>query len=237
LPKLSDVLSRLIDTLAAVWPAAGSCSHDSVRRAALALVEECGRASSLAHTEVLPAYIPVTANADEGGIKALLDGKKIDKLRLLKLLERSLDEKVSLDSDPNYLLEPGAGITSLLQKKLDAGGFFAVSLNSAEDLRNKADYLGIKWTKQHGRTTGLQRYSHIRSLVLRDCASAFETAKSEKGPFGTKMLNELRARLAQRQSDGSQLYRCSTEHLEGFAYSLTSECKVQWSSDRPWEDE
>jgi hypothetical protein len=35
------------------------------------------------------------------------------------------------------------GSTDLLYKKLDAGGFSAVSRNSAEDLRDKADYLGI----------------------------------------------------------------------------------------------
>jgi len=237
LPKLTDVLSRLIDTLAAVWPAAATCSHDSVMRAALALVEECGRASSLAHEETLPAYIPATTDADDESLIALLNGKKIDKVRLLDVLERGLDETALLDSDPYDLLEPGVGIASLLLKKLNAGGFSEVSLNSAEDLRNKADYLGIKWTKQHGRTSGLQRYGHVRTLVLSDCARAFEASKSKEGLFGINMLDELHARFALRRGDGSQLYGCRAEHLEGFAYSLTSECKVQWSIDRPWEDE
>jgi hypothetical protein len=51
------------------------------------------------------------------------------------------------------------------------------------------------------------------------------------------MLAELRSKFQQRRSQSNQLYECSNEHLEGFAYSLTSECKVQWSIDRPWEDE
>jgi hypothetical protein len=93
------------------------------------------------------------------------------------------------------------------------------------------------WTKKHGRDSGLQRYGHIRSLVLSDAATAFETTKGEAKPFGFEMLRDLRDRIRSRRVDGSQLYECSNEHLEGFAYSLTSECKVQWSLDRPWEDE
>jgi len=49
------------------------------------------------------------------------------------------------------------------------------------------------------------------------------------------MLDELRAKFKQRRQEGNQLFDCSNEHLEGFAYILTSECEVDWSLDRPWE--
>jgi len=83
----------------------------------------------------------------------------------------------------------------------------------------------------------LQQYSHIRSLVLSDSARAFELAKDRGPAFGLSMLDELRQRLRDRRQAGAQLYECSDEHLEGVAYALTSECTVQWSKDRPWEDE
>ena len=112
-----------------------------------------------------------------------------------------------------------------------------MSRNSALDLRDKADYLGLVWVKKHGRESGLQRYGHIRSVVLSDSATAFEKTKADAGPFGIKMLGEFRKQIKKRRAEASELYDCSNEHLEGFAYSLTSECKVQWSVDRPWEED
>ena len=159
----------------------------------------------------------------------------MNKARLLTVLDQGVDATEPLYSDPRDITEPGAGEISLLRLKLSAGGFSAVSLNAAEDLRSKADYLGVSWTKKH--PEGLQRYSHVRSLVLRDAADAFESAKSGQEPFGLHMLSELRARFARRRTVGPQLYGCSDEHLEGLAYSLTSQCKVYWSPARPWEEQ
>jgi len=62
---------------------------------------------------------------------------------MLRVLDHGLNELATLDSEPGLLIDPGIGNSDLLQKKLDAGGFSAVSRNSAEDLRDKADYLGL----------------------------------------------------------------------------------------------
>jgi hypothetical protein len=169
-------------------------------------------------------------------LAARLAGKRITRAGVLAVLSEGLNEMAPLDGALEACVEPGTGTTALLLRKLDAGGFSAVSRNSAEDLRDKADYLGIVWTNKHGRSLGLQRYGHIRSLVLSDASRAFEATRTGGEPFGVQMLSELRCRFQQRRQDGSQLYDCSNEHLEGFAYSLTSECKVQWSLNRPWED-
>jgi hypothetical protein len=237
LPKLSDIEVRLVETLTGVWEYAADCSYASVKRAALGLIWECARASSLAHQDVLPGYLPATVDPIGMEIAERIAGKRINRSRLLDILDRGLNGTAPLDSAPETITEPGAGSKDLLLKKLDAGGFSVVSRNSAMDLRDKADYLGIKWTKRYGRESGLQRYGHVRSLVLSDAARAFESAKNERHPFGIQMLSELRSRFQQRRTDGSPLYECSNEHLEGFAYSLTSQCEVAWSLDRPWEVE
>jgi hypothetical protein len=57
LPKLRDSFMRLIQTLTGCWSEAGDCSHDSVARAAHALVEECAGASALDHEQLLPSYV------------------------------------------------------------------------------------------------------------------------------------------------------------------------------------
>lgn len=237
LPKLTDVEPRLVTTLTGVWVRAADCSYTSVMRAARYLTSECERASSLAHQDVLPAYLPATVNPDETELTARLAAKRVDQARLLAILDYSLNETDPLYGAPEVCVEPGTGTTDLLLKKLDSGGFSAVSRNSALDLRDKADYLGTVWINKHGREVGLQRYGHVRSLVLHDSATAFEITKNEEHLFGVAMLFELRSWFQQRRTDGSQLYECSNEHLEGFAYSLTSQCSVQWSFDRPWEAE
>lgn len=237
LPKLPDAMTRLVQALTDVWSRAEECPFSSVTRAARALVHECQEASSLAHEDVLPAYLYATADPVNHELSARLTGKRIDRDRMLRVLDQGLNELATLDGEPDLLVDPGIGNSDLLQKKLDAGGFSAVSRNSAEDLRDKADYLGLVWTKKHGRTAGLQRYAHVRSLVLSDAAGAFEHSKREDAKFGVEMLSDLRQRFKQRRQEGSQLYDSSDEHLEGFAYALTSECKVLWSTDRPWENE
>ncbi len=237
LPKLADIVIRLVDTLTLVWTRSVECSYTTVVRAAHRLIEECSRASTLAHQGVLPAYLSATLNPMGTELSARLEGKRVDKSRVLEFLDAGLNETATLADDPEMCIEPGSGATALLHRKLDVGGFSAVSRNSAEDLRNKSDYLGIVWTKKHGRTIGLQRYGHVRSLVLSDAGRAFESTKNAEQQFGLRMLSKLRSRFQQRRNETNQLYDCSDEHLEGFAYSLTSECKVHWSLERPWETE
>lgn len=237
LPKLADITTRLVQTLTDIWTRAADCPFSSVMRAARALVHECQEASSLAHKDVLPAYLSATADPVNIELSARLTGKRMDQGRILRILDQGLDDLATLEGDPHSLIDLGAGNSDLLQKKLDAAGFSAVSRNSAEDLRDKADYLGLVWTKKQGRNAGLQRYAHVRSLVLSDAARAFENSEREDEKFGIQMLSDLRERFRKRRQERSQLYDCTDEHLEGFAYALTSECKIVWSSDRPWENE
>lgn len=176
LPKLRDAVMRLIDAISQCWAPAADCSHDAVKRAAQALIEECGRASSLGHEQLLPAYV-IAAADDEADMAARIDGKRMTLARVQSILEHGRDSAATLAGDPTLCVEPGEGSTELLHKKLDAGGFSAVSRNSAEDLRDKADYLGIGWTKRYGRDKGLQRYDHVRSLVLSDAGRAFDATQ------------------------------------------------------------
>ena len=234
LPKLRDALMRLIDALAQCWAPAGDCSHEAVRRAAQALIDQCGRASSLDHQQVLPAYVIATVNPDEQ-IAARIDGKRITLERVQAVLEAGRNSTAPLEGDPTQCISPGDGSSDLLHQKLDAGGFSAVSRNSAEDLRDKADYLGIKWIKQHGDSVGLVMYNHVRSLVLSDAGRAFDATQTEADCFGPAMREDLRCRFRERRVAGYQLYDCTDDHLEGIAFSLTAQCKVVWSHARPWE--
>lgn len=236
LPKLRDALMRLMDTLACCWTPAADCSHDAVRRAAQALIDECGRASSLDHEQLLPAYFIATVD-EHANLTARINGKRMTLARVQHILEHGRDCCATLAGDPALCVEPGGGSTELLRKKLDAGGFSMVSHNSAEDLRDKADYLGIAWINKYGRDKGLKRYDHIRSLVLSDAGRAFEATKTDTDGFGPAMREDLRRRFRERRVVGDQLFDCTDDHLEGIAFSLTAQCKITWSRVRPWESQ
>ena len=60
-------------------------------------------------------------------------------------------------------------------------------------------------------------------------------AKDEDTQFGLAMVEALRDRFQLRRASTDKLYDCTDEHMEGMAYSLTAQCEVQWSVDRPWE--
>lgn len=234
LPKLRDAFMRLIDSIVACWPPASERSHALVKKAAQALIDECTRASSLDHEQILPAYMVVAA-AHDAKIAARINGKRINLARVLSVLEQGCDSAATLTGDLELSVEPGDGSTELLQKKLDAGGFSIVSRISGEDLRDKADYLAIAWTKKYGQEDGLRRYDHILSTVQSDAGRAFDATQTKADGFGPEMREDLRLRFSDRRAAGYQLYDCTDEHLEGFAFSLTAQCKIVWSHARPWE--
>ncbi|MFC7367458.1 dsDNA nuclease domain-containing protein [Vreelandella zhaodongensis] len=236
LPKLRDALMRLIDTITQCWPTAKELSHDTVVRSAQELVNECTKASSLDHLQLLPAYMAENGN-DEDDIASVINGKRMTLSRIQNVLESGRNSYSELIGDPSKIVQPYSGSTELLHKKLDTGGFSIVTRNSADDLRDKADYLGIAWTKKHGENKGLDQYNHVLSLVLNDAGKAFDAKKNKSDDFGPAMRDELVRLLKDRRADNCQLYDATIDHLEGMAFSLTAQCKIAWSNSRPWESE
>ena len=233
LPKLRDATIRLIDMLTDCWEDAAECSHEVIRRVARALIDECARASALDHRQLLPAYVPALSPASND--PATIDGKRMTLERVERVLQSGMTATASLTGLSELRPTPGQGRGDLLLAKLDAGGFSIVSCNSAEDLRNKADYLAISSLKRFGHDEGLRRYEHVRSLVLSDASRAYEKTADQHSSFGPAMREALRRRFQDRRLRSEQLHGYLDEHLEGIAYSLTAQCVVQWSVDQPWQ--
>lgn len=236
-PKFRDATMRLINTIALVWDRAKGVSYEGIKRAASHLIDACFRASSLASQDLLPAYLPISSSGVEREIQERIAGKTFNKQRVYDVLLQGLDETIPLSCDPMDLEDIRTGSKELLRKKLTAGGFSAISTIYAEDLRDTADYAGACLIQKYGRERGLQKYHELRLKVQGDAARAYEQEKKDEDPFGLDMLSSLRDNLKNRASSREQLYGCSVEHLEGLAYSLTSQCKVIWSINRPWEVE
>jgi hypothetical protein len=236
-PKLRDASLRLIETIVSVWDKANGVSYDGIKRASSNLIDACFRASSLASQDLLPAYLPISSIGVKKEIKERITGKLFNKQRVYDILLQGLDETIPLSCDPMFLEDIRTDNTELLRKKLSAGGFSAVSTIYAEDLRDTADYAGMRLIQKYGYKHGLEKYHELRLKVQGDAAKQFEKNKKDNELFGLNMLLSLRDNIKNRFASGEQFYGFSIEHLEGLAYSLTSQCKIMWSIDRPWEVE
>ena len=230
LPKFGNIKQDLRDAIHEAFPGAADATIPLLRQAADALIAECQRAASLDHAQCLPPYFGVTIDADDALVRERIDGKRLTCDRIHAVLNGVLVQPT--------LLNPGGGDgpkmapegKTRMEKKLTAGGLSAVSVNAAKDLQAAAVTQALEWQAKFGSDPGLKRYKHISTLVLRDCADAHEAAKTNAPSFGPEMLRELRTRFqARRTTGGATLFECLDEHLEGFAYELTTACKVWWS--------
>lgn len=238
LPKLDHIKQQLVNTLVESWPGATEAAMALLVRAADAIIAECQRASSLDHAQTLPQYLVAAPNPVEAALQARITGKRFDRQRVEGVLRAALVAPALLAGPAANGTPPPAGSRSRLERKLAAGGFSPVSINSAQDLRDKADYQSLEWIGRLGDREGLRRRDHIRSVVLRDCAEVFEASKADVAPFGVAMRNALTERLRRRREQGgAPLFDCLDEHLEGYAYGLTSECQVWWSHHFPIEEQ
>lgn len=230
LPKIDHIKQELVNTLAASWDDAANVALPALQQAANALVSECQRASSLDHAQTLPRYITANSTIDSASVREAIQGKRLSAERVQRSLNSSLTSASMLASGTPPRPEIGIAGRTKLDIKLEAGGFSAVSINAAKDLRDKAEFHSLEWMHQFGEREGLRRHDHVRSIALRDAADAFEQSKSTALPFGIAMRDALKAHFQKRRRESTTpLFECLDEHLEGHVYSLTKECKVWWS--------
>lgn len=234
LPKLDDIKQELRETVCSSYPPAQAIVPATLRKLADDLVSETRRAASLDHRDILPGYFAALLNAAEQGVAATIAGKRMDKNRVLGIMNQCLQSKSLLISTTSPAAPVPARKHTRLEKKLEAGGLSAVSINAAKDLQAAALHKFLEWREALGEDEALKRYSHIKTAALTDCASAYEAAASTQPPFGRIMLRELKGQIDRRRRSGdTPFFDCLNEHLEGCAYELTNECKVWWSEPFP----
>jgi len=231
LPKIGDCTIGLCEALAAAHIAAGAATRAALKQAAQELTDEIRRAASHSHRDALPAWLRALPDADNTEAQACRMAKHFTLERLYQVVNAALG--------PTALLQPGGKTAdysptegrSILAQKLEAGGLSATTVNMAADFASSALTRFIEWQSIFGDDQAVARYKHVKTLVLKDCADAHETAKNGTACFGDKMQAELRGKLRQRIANGpAAVFDCREEHLEGVAYELTKECKVWWSN-------
>lgn len=230
LPKLNDSRKVLRESIIRAYPPAQDAVFSVLEKVASQLIAAVRAASSLEHLDSLPAYLCLLNDAEAVEGRRRIEAKLFGPERIRKVLQESLSTSSLLGGVIPDVAVPAGEARNRLEKKLEAGGLSVVSINLATDLSASALHRFLEWRERFGEKEALRRYHHLKTLVLKDCASAHEDTKNDQELFGRKMLESLRARLTTRVQAGSAaVFDCREEHLEGCAYELTGACKVWWS--------
>jgi hypothetical protein len=229
-PKLDDILYELCDALRLSCVEGADASYGTLAAAADAVTAEVARAASLRHSQSIPLYLSLRWDAADAEMKLLIGGKRLTRERMEAVLKTAFGTRELLSpADPTAPRALPAGETRL-RKKLDAGGLSAMTVDVARDCFSAAFKQQREWAAKYGEKKALERYHHISTIMRAEAAQAYEETVNDVGLFGREMLRALRERLRlRRQNGGAELLGCVDEHLLGYAFMLTDDCKVWWS--------
>lgn len=235
-PKFASIAAVLSDSIRRAYEPASDSTPRQLEQLASALEHSIRDACSLKCKTQYPAYMDGAADAVKKRDAELIESKRFTKARLAQILqEAGVGQELLHPTDATG--RSPATLGTKMTKKLNLGGLSQTSINLAVDLATSANNLLLKWNARLGTDLAKDRYAHIKTLVLKDCASAAEEARVAGDPYGPEMLELLREKLRNRlQGDSKAVFALSEDLLEGCAYELTEQCRVWWSERRQLEE-
>jgi hypothetical protein len=193
------------------------------------LILLCFNAASKNGEDLAESFL-LGKNVEKEVFSAVLEGKRITLSKVQKIIDETRRGNVS-----HFLKdEKSIGIkisgSSVLEKKLDAGGIDNANINLIKDLKYSFEAFTAQWVHQLEQKEAVERFNQLQLIVHSECQEIFDTCKTDEELFGEDMLQKVRARLRDRiQNDGHLFPDCSYEHLVGMAAVLTEDCRVWWS--------
>lgn len=229
LPHFDGMEDRLLRHLAR-QPNLRHLTHFALASIAEALVDLMLRAASKAREPHLKDYCALLRDPQDAATRAVIEGKRVDRTRLVSLFRQHSTAEALLRSRSPVLLQQLPRGMARLERKMAAGQVPVENIELLKDQKYATEYLLAEWLGRHGEARATQQYEHVEMIVKNECREAYDAARPGGEPFGQKMLAEVRRRVRQRyDQDHTRLFDCSYEHLLGLTGILTEECKVWWS--------
>lgn len=229
LPKFDEIELSLIREIARL-PGMEEYGYDVLQQAAKSLIDAMTQAASLVYDCSIKYYLALLDDPEHGKQNAIIDGKRISKEIVQCTLHKSATSVALLRAyDPVPLSALPRGMRKM-ELKMAAGRIPVSDIHLAMDHKFSTEYLLDQWLHKYGENEANKRYEHLRMIVQTECQEAYDSTKNDDGPFGEKMMAEVRHRLRKRHSqDKNSLFRCNYEHLSGFSGILTEDCTLWWS--------
>lgn len=188
------------------------------------------KASSLSEESNLVDNYLNNKPAQENSTKQILKGKKIDKSRLLEIINKEKESPISLflkDSKGIGLIPKSDNIVEI---KMDAGKISSESIALMKDLKYSAEEYMAGLIYKVGADEADERYNQVRLIVNNECQEVYDELSQGENEFGIAMLTEVRKRLGtMAKEDKDAVFDSRKEHLLGMSAVLTEECLLWWS--------
>ena len=194
------------------------------------LIQKHFNASSLLNKhQVTESFLSSTTPKD-GEIKRILDSKVIRPDDIWGIINKFLEEPISLFLKDCPDLNSFPIGTKKLELKMDAGGISYDNIKLQKDNKFSAENHFVSWVYKDNTNKAEGKYNQIQLIIRNECQEAHDEYFEESELFGTKMLIDTRKRLKNRySSEKGSFFDCKYEHLMGMAAILTEECTVWWS--------
>jgi hypothetical protein len=205
---LADEIARL--------PGNGTQRFENLKKAADQLISLTLKAASLHHEPPQDSYTMLLENPDKAIADAIIKGKRLTAENVRGEIDAALTSSTLLQTNkPISISDLPKGMRKM-EMKLAMGGFTALDVENAKNLKHSMEVLMAHWIHKYGTRKTEEIYQHLNVVAMNICGEEYLLAKTEGEPFGEKMLINVNSRLQEkydeiREVDNEILY----EHLKG----------------------
>lgn len=222
-PGLADIDAKLVDLISRVPKIKErELRYDQLNKITHELINKCLNAASLVENSPTEAYYILKPNPEDEKTKMIIQGKKIAINTILELVDEfSLNDQYLLRSSNCLPLKELPRGTTVMEKKMAAGGISLNNIELMKDNKISAEYGLIQLSKKLGKKKADQRYQHLITVVNNVCQEVHDLSYQDKELFGKKMLTQIRERLQIRyDKEKSELFGFRYEHCDLIFYFL-----------------
>lgn len=208
----------------------GTRSYDAVTRVARRLVEYMAMKSKM-HTECLFRTHEILFDGSTGQLeKAVIEEKTVTANLVKEIISNEIGQKIVLRTRDQTRLKPSQSNLHTTEKKLAHGLITLQNIDYLLDCKHNAWEFFIEGLDKEDPDT-IDRYDHLRMIVLGECIEAHDNTYSEDKAFGQEMLKEIRNRLRGKRVPGLNDIDSEYVLLLGITGILTEECEIWWSKE------
>jgi hypothetical protein len=231
LPNFDDIESRIATHIPDFYDV-GEARYDDLLKVAQILIDRMAEASSLASVSAKQLYFALCSNPAQARTDAIIEGKRITRETVEKLLRESLAADIRLHTKTPIALSDLPRGMRKLEQKMGKGGMSVSNITLAKALKYAYETHFDKWIYKYSDAPqrAIERYEQLKLIIGNECQESYDIVCKKDEPFGQEMLIDIRKRLRERwQNEPKLFFDCTYEHLLGVVGVLTELCEVWWS--------
>lgn len=233
-PKFEDMTASLIMKAAKLRP--DITEVWALQACVKALIDRVLEASALSCDQPICSHFVSASSPADAALSAIISHKRIVVSEVVSVITQTTAVLLMPPANGNVMPTDIPTGSHILERKMAAGRISAPSISAAKDQQTSAEYQLQQWIARYGPEVASQRRNQVDLLVDTRCSEAFDNNRLADAPFGTAMLNDVRAAMKSLAEQKEQTFGLKYEQLLGFVSLSTQACRTWWSDPFPLED-